>query len=304
MKEAKFIWMNGKMVPWKDANVHVLTHALHYGTGVFEGVRCYNTDKGPAVFRLKDHVHRLVNSWRIFGEELAFSEDRIADAILETVKVNGLKACYIRPLIFLGAGKMGLNPIGVPAEMAIAAFEFPTYLGEEALENGVKVNVSSFVRMHPNSMMTKAKCTGNYINSVLAKRESIDDGLEEAVMLDVEGFVSECTGENIFVVRKGKLITPEGATILEGITRDSLTEIASDLGLTVSQERITRDELYSAEEIFLCGTAAEVTPVVEVDRRIVGTGKPGEVTKKLQQAYFDAVHGKTKKYLKWLSFVK
>lgn len=304
MKESKFIWFNGKMVKWHEAKIHVLSHALHYGSGVFEGLRCYSTSQGPAIFRLQDHVHRLVESWRIFGEELAYSEKRLCQAIIETVKANKLKECYIRPIIFLGYDRMGLNPEGLPVQIAIAVFEFPTYLGKDAVKNGIRANVSSFARMNPNALMTKAKCTGNYINSVLAKRESADQGFEEAIMLDSQGFVSECTGENIFLMRKGKLITPQSATVLEGITRESIMEMAENLKIPVHEETITRDELYSADEVFLTGTAAEITPVIEIDRRAIGSGKPGKITQKLQSEFFSIVRGENPKYKKWLTLVK
>ncbi|MDO8428974.1 MAG: branched-chain amino acid transaminase [Candidatus Diapherotrites archaeon] len=304
MIESKFIWMDEKFVPWKKAQVHVLSHALHYGTGVFEGIRFYKTKKGSAIFRLQDHVHRLVESWKIFGEELALSEKQLCKAIIETVKVNKLKEGYIRPLIFLGYDRMGLDPTGLPVHVMIACFEFPAYLGEKAVRQGIHCNVSSFSRIHPNSMMTKAKCTGNYINSVLAKRESKDEGYDEAILLDHQGFVSECTGENLFLVRKGKLITPQSATVLEGITRESILEIVRKEKIPTLEETVTRDELYSAEEVFVCGTAAEITPVIEIDHRSIGSGKPGKVTMHLQKTFFEIVHGENSKYKHWLTLIK
>ena len=296
--------MDGKLVDWDSATVHVLTHTLHYGLGVFEGIRCYETRKGPAIFRLEEHVERLFDSSHIFLMEIPFSRDDIRDAISKTVKVNRMKECYIRPLVYIGYGAMGLYPKENPVRVSIAVWPWGTYLGEKALEDGIKVKTSSFIRNHVNSNMSRAKVCGYYVNSQLAKKEAISCGYDEAVLLDTEGYVSEGSGENIFIVRNGTLKTTPLTSILEGITRDSIMKIAADEKIRVVEERFSRDELYIADEAFFTGTAAEVTPIREVDGRMIGKGKSGELTRKLQKRFFDIVKGKNKKYESWLAYIK
>jgi branched-chain amino acid aminotransferase len=303
MKEVEFIWMNGKMVNWNDATVHFLAHSLHYGTAVFEGIRCYDTKKGPAVFRLKAHMKRLLQSAHIMGMEVPYSQKELEDATKELIKKNKLKECYIRPLIFYGYGKMGLDTVGAKVDVGIAVWPWGAYLGDDGVKNGIRMKVSSFGRHHVNVMMTKSKTTGNYANSTLAKMEALKAGYDEAIMLDAQGYVSECTGENIFIVRNEKLITPPTTNALEGITRDAIIEIAVEEGIEAKEEHFTRDQLYLADEAFLTGTAAELTPIKEVDGRKIGEGKPGEITKKLQKKFFNVLHGKDPKYEKWLDFV-
>ncbi|TAN41304.1 MAG: branched-chain amino acid transaminase [Nitrospirae bacterium] len=295
------IWMDGKFVAWDDANVHVLTHTLHYGLGVFEGIRCYRTDKGPAIFRLDEHVDRLFNSAHIFMMEIPFSRKQIRDAIIQTVKVNKMKECYIRPLVYFGYGVMGVNPKGCPVKVSIAVWPWGAYLGEEGLQKGIRVKVSSFTRHHVNAAMTKGKVCGYYVNSQIAKAEALTCGYDEALLLDTEGFVSEASGENIFMVRGNTLKTTPLTSVLEGITRDSLMNLARDSKITVREERFTRDELYIADEAFFTGTAAEVTPIREVDGRVIGKGSRGKITEKLQTRFFDIVKGKNKKYEHWLT---
>ena len=304
IKKAKKIWMNGKLVPWEKAKVHFLTHALHYGTGVFEGIRCYNTEKGPAIFRLDAHIERLFDSEKIIGFKVPYSKKKVREAVVKTIKANKLKECYIRPLVYFGYGKMGLNPIDCKIDIGIACWEWPTYLGKKGIENGIRAKVSSYARDNVNISLTKGKITGNYINSALAKVEAIRSGYDEAVMLDAEGFVSECSAENLFIVRDGVVLTVPKATILEGITRDSIIKIAKDLRMPCREEMLTRDQLYIADEAFMTGTAAEVTPMVEIDNRKIGSGKPGAITKKLQNAFFGIVRGENPKYKKWLTYVK
>jgi branched-chain amino acid aminotransferase len=301
--KTKKIWMDGKFVNWDDAKVHILTHSLHYGLGVFEGIRCYKTNKGPAVFRLKDHVERLFKSAHIFTIKIPFKEEEIFEAIKETIRVNKIDSCYIRPIVFIGYGNMGVYPKNNPVQVAIAVWKWGAYLGEEGLKNGIKVKISSFIRNHVNSNLSRGKVCGYYVNSQLAKMEAISCGCDEAILLDTEGYVSEGSGENIFIVRKGVLKTTPLTSILEGITRDTVIKIAIDSGIEVKEERFTRDELYIADEVFLTGTAAEITPVREVDERTIGNGKRGPVTQKLQKLFFDIVQGKNKKYLHWLDFV-
>ncbi len=303
VQKAEKIWFDGKLVNWDDAQVHVLTHTLHYGAGVFEGIRAYCcVDGKSAVFRLKDHVVRLFDSAKIIGIKIPFTIDEIVDAIIETLKVNGLKEGYIRPLVFIGDGAMGVHPGSNPIRVAIATWPWGAYLGEEALEKGIRVKTSSFNRHHVNAMMTKAKACGNYVNSILAKVEAVNDGYDEALMLDTQGFVSEATGENIFIVKDNLIKTTPLTSVLPGITRASLMKVARDLGYEVVEQLFTRDELYIADEAFFCGTAAEVTPIREVDNRIIGEGKCGLVTKKLQKDYFNAVKGGNKKYSDWLDY--
>lgn len=296
------IWVDGKLIPWGEANFHLLTHAIHYGTSVFEGVRSYEIGPGKGgVFRLKEHVRRLFDSGHILEMPIPYSHEQIEKAIVETLKANKLTGAYIRPIAFLGDGEMGLGAKTNKVRTAIAAWVWGSYLGDEGLAKGIRVRVSSYQRMHVNTHMTKSKAGGNYINSILAKREAQRDGYDEAVMLDTDGYVSEASGENIFIVRHGKLKTPPLTSILEGITRASIMEIAEDKGISVVEDRFTRDELYIADEIFLCGTAAEITPIREVDGRKIGPGHPGDITKAIQSTFFDAVKGKDSKYRKWLT---
>ncbi|NJC97877.1 MAG: branched-chain amino acid transaminase [Anaerolineae bacterium] len=302
--ESKFIWMDGELVEYEKANIHFLTGALHYGAAVFEGIRAYKTDKGPAIFRLPEHAERLIESAEIFGfRDLPFTVETVMGAIVETVRVNGFAECYIRPLIYFNTGTTTLNLDAGKASLGIAVWEWKNYLGEEALANGVRANVSSFTRHHPNVMMTKSKVSGNYVNSILAKTESVRLGFEEAIMLDPEGYVAECTGENLFLVRGGKIVTPSTAPILEGITRHSIFVIANDLGYEVLEQPISRDQLYIADEVFVCGTAAEVVALNEIDFRKIGGGGTGTVTKAVQRVYQDAVHGRIGKYEGWLTYV-
>jgi branched-chain amino acid aminotransferase len=298
------IWLDGQFVDWADAKIHVLTHTLHYGLGVFEGIRCYRSADGrSAVFRLSDHVRRLFDSAHINLLEIPFSEKEIEGAILETLRQNHLQEGYIRPLVFIGEGEMGLNPGDNPIRTAIITWPWGKYLGEEGLERGIRAKVSSFSRHHVNAKMTKGKTCGDYVNSILAKREALLDGYDEAVMLDTQGLVSEASGENIFLVVGGVLHTPPLPTVLGGITRATVIEIARDKGIPVEERPITRDELYIADEIFLTGTAAEVTPIREVDRRTIGAGQRGPMTKTLQSAFFDVVGGRERKYERWLSYL-
>ena len=293
--------MDGKLVDWENAQVHVLTHTLHYGLGMFEGIRCYKTDKGSAIFRLDEHVERLFASAHIFNIEVPYSRKEIRDAIIKTVTANKLKECYIRPLVYIGYGAMGLYPKGNPIYVAIAAWPWGAYLGDAGIEKGIRIQVSSFTRHHVNSSMTRAKVCGYYVNSQIAKKEAISGGYDEAVLLDPEGYVSEGSGENIFIVRNGQIKTTPLTTILEGITRDSIIKIARDNKIPVVEERFTRDEIYIADEAFFTGTAAEVTPVREIDNRKIGIGSRGKITKKLQSIFFDIVKGKKRKYESWLT---
>lgn len=296
--------MDGEFVNWDNATVHIMTHSLHYGLGIFEGIRCYETDKGPAIFRLREHIARLFNSARIFLMKIPFTEKQIEEAILETVRINKVKACYIRPLVYIGYGSMGLYPKDNPIKVSIAIYPWGTYLGEDGITKGIRIKVSSFIRGHVDSNMSRGKVCGYYVNSQLAKKEAIACGYDEALLLDTEGYVSEGSGENIFIVRNGILKTTPLTSILEGITRDSIMDIARNEGLRVAEERFTRDEIYISEEAFFTGTAAEVTPIREVDGRLIGTGNPGSVTRKLQTIFFDAVKGKNRKYESWLSYVQ
>jgi branched-chain amino acid aminotransferase len=297
------IWMDGTMVDWGEARVHVLTHTLHYGLGLFEGIRCYKTERGPAIFRLPEHVNRLFEGAQIIGIQIPFSAEQITAAIKQTVRDNALDECYIRPLVYVGYGKLGLNPLGIPIRVAIAAWPWGAYLGEEGLASGIRVRISSFTRHHPNIMMTKAKVVGNYANSQLAKIEAIQTGYDEALLLDPAGYVAEGSGENVFMVRNGVLKTPPLMSILEGITRASVIELARLEGMLLQQEPLSRDEIYIADELFFTGTAAEITPVREVDKRTIGAGKPGPLTKRLQRQFFDIVHGKDARFKEWLTYV-
>ncbi|GAB4445221.1 MAG: branched-chain amino acid transaminase [Anaerolineales bacterium] len=302
--ESKYIWSDGKLVEFEKATVHMLTAALHYGAAVFEGIRAYKTDRGPAVFRLREHAERLIKSAEIFGfRSLPYTAEDVSNAIKETVKANGFEECYIRPLLYLTGGAWNLNvDAGKPALM-IAVWEWSNYLGEEALAKGIRANISSYTRHHPNVMMTKAKIAGNYVNSILAKTESVRLGFEEAIMLDPQGYVAECTGENIFIVKRGKIFTPSTAPVLEGITRHSIHTIARDLGYSVSEMPISRDQLYNADEVFVCGTAAEVIGLCEIDFRKIGDGKSGRVTREIQNVYHDAIRGRIQKYEAWCDYV-
>jgi branched-chain amino acid aminotransferase len=295
------IWMNGSFVRWDDAKTHVLTHSLHYGTAVFEGIRCYKTEAGPAVFRLYEHVNRLFESAHILQMEMQFTREAVAEAILETIRVNKIDACYIRPLAYIGYGAMGIYPKENPIELMIAVWPWGSYLGEEGLEKGIRVKVSSFSRPHVNATMVRAKTTANYANSLLAKREALKNGYDEAMLLDTDGYVAEGSGENVFIVRKGAIKTPPLTSILEGITRETIMQLAAERGLRVVEERFTRDELYIADEAFFTGTAAEITPIREVDNRTIGTGRPGPVTKELQSAFFEIVHGRDSRHAEWLT---
>ena len=300
LKETEKIWMDGKLVAWKDAKVHVMVHSLHYGLAVFEGIRCYKGKKGSAVFRLDEHVDRLFDSAHIFQMTIPFTKAQIKEAILETIRVNGLEECYIRPLVYIGYGAMGLYVSG-PVNVAIAAWPWGAYLGEEGMKNGIKVRVSSYTRHHVNISMTRAKCTGAYVNSQLAKREAKATGCDEALLLDPEGYVAEGTGENVFIVRKGVIKTTPLTSILEGITRESVMDLARELGYDLREDRFTRDEVYIADEAFFTGTAAEVTPIREVDGRLIGNGKPGPVTRKIQKVFFDIVEGRSARHKGWLT---
>lgn len=301
IKKSDKIWMDGKFVSWDDANVHILTHTLHYGLGVFEGIRCYRTEKGSAIFRLDEHVERLFDSAHIFMMKMPFSKAEIRSAIMETVKVNRMKECYIRPLVYIGCGAMGLYPKDNPIKIAVAAWPWGAYLGDEGLEKGIKVKTSSFTRHHVNVDMTRGKVCGYYVNSQIAKREAITCGYDEALLLDTEGYVSEGSGENVFIVRDGRIKTTPLTSILEGITRDSIIRIAGDQKIPVVEERFTRDEIYISDEAFFTGTAAEVTPIREVDSRKIGDGRRGKITGKLQKIFFDVVKGRNKKYASWLT---
>ena len=298
------IWLDGEFVDWDDANVHILTHTLHYGLGVFEGIRCYRTDDGrSAVFRLPEHVKRLYDSAHINLLEIPFPRDRVQNAVLETLRANRLEEGYIRPLVFIGDGAMGLHPGDNPIRVAVIAWPWGKYLGEEGMERGIRAKVSTFARHFVNAKMTKGKTCGDYVNSILAKREALLDGYDEAILLDTQGLVSEASGENLFLVKGGVIHTPPLTTVLDGITRDTAIELARDKGIDVVERSITRDELYIADEIFLTGTAAEVTPIREVDHRQIGEGSRGPITHTLQTAFFDVVSGRDAKYERWLTTV-
>lgn len=295
--------MDGSFVNWADANVHILTHSLHYGLAAFEGIRCYKGKSGSAIFRLQEHVDRLFESAHIGMMTIPYEKKQVAEAIIETVRVNKLDACYIRPLVYIGYGAMGVYPGNNPIKLAIAAWKWGTYLGDDALANGIRACVSSFTRHHVNVSMTRGKISGYYVNSILAKQEAKADGYDEAILLDTEGYVSEGTGENIFLVRKGRIKTTPLTSILEGITRDSVIELAREQGIAVTEERFTRDELYIADEVFVTGTAAELTPVREIDNRRIGTGKPGPITLALQKRFFAIVRGEDASRESWLTRV-
>jgi len=299
-----FIWFDGKMVPWREAQVHVLTHTLHYGTGVFEGVRAYHADQGTAIFQLEAHTERLFNSAKILGMEIPFSKDEINAAQIAAVKDNNLDSAYIRPMCFFGAEGIGLRADNLKVHTMVAAWEWGAYLGKEALEKGIRIKTSSFTRHHVNITMCKAKANGNYMNSTQALQEALRDGYDEALLLDVDGYVAEGSGENFFLVRNGVIYTPELTSALEGITRETIMTLAAEIGVEVREKRITRDEVYIADEAFFTGTAAEVTPIRELDGRSIGTGSRGPITEKLQTMYFDLVHGRMENHNDWLTFIK
>ncbi|HTJ95583.1 MAG TPA: branched-chain amino acid transaminase [Pararobbsia sp.] len=297
------IWKDGKLIDWRDAQIHVLTHTLHYGMGVFEGVRAYKTADGTAIFRLAEHTKRLFNSAKIFQMEIPFDQKTIADAQLEVVRANNLESCYIRPIVWVGSEKLGVAAKGNTIHVAIAAWPWGAYLGEDGLAKGIRVKTSSFTRHHVNISMVRAKASGWYVNSILANQEATADGYDEALLLDVDGYVSEGSGENFFLVNNGKIYTPDLSSCLDGITRDTVITLARDQGLQVIEKRITRDEVYTADEAFFTGTAAEVTPIRELDNRTIGNGSRGPVTEKLQSAFFDVVGGKSARYANWLAKV-
>ncbi len=297
------IWFDNVLVPWREAKTHVLTHTLHYGLGVFEGVRAYETKNGTAIFRLEDHTKRLFNSAHIVGMKMPYDKEALNNAHKISVKENNLKSAYIRPMAFYGSEAMGISAKTLTTHAIVAAWSWGAYMGQEALEKGINVKTSSFSRHHVNSTMCKAKANGNYLNSILAHQEATTDGYDEALLLDSQGFVAEGSGENIFIVKNGKLITPSLTSALEGITRDSVMTISKDMGIEVIERNITRDEIYTADEAFFTGTAAEVTPIKQLDKRQIGTGVRGQITGEIQSIYFDAVKGNNAKYKKWLSYI-
>ena len=297
------IWYDGKMVNWRDATTHVLTHTLHYGMGVFEGVRAYKTEEGTAIFRLKEHTDRLFRSAHILQMKMPFSKEELMEAQKSAVRENNLESAYMRPMCFYGAEAMGISAKTLSTHVIVAAWKWGAYMGQEALDHGIRVKTSSFSRHHVNITMCKAKANGNYMNSILAHQEAALDGYDEALLLDVDGFVAEGSGENIFIVRNGKLYTPDLTSALEGITRDTIVQLATDIGLQIIEKRITRDEVYTADEAFFTGTAAEVTPIRELDHRNIGEGKAGPITKQLQKMFFDVVAGRSPKHAHWLTLV-
>ncbi len=298
------IWMDGGLVPWREATTHVLTHTLHYGLGVFEGERAYKTDKGTAIFRLQEHTHRLFRSAHILGMDIPFDKETLNTANKQVVRENGLETAYLRPMCFYGSEGMGIRADNLKVHVIVAAWEWGTYLGDEALENGIRIKTSSYARHHVNVTMCKAKANGNYINSILALQEAQRDGYDEALLLDVDGFVAEGSGENVFVVRNGIMYTPDLASALEGITRDTIIALADECAIEVREKRITRDEIYVADEAFFTGSAAEVTPIRELDNRTIGNGGRGPITEKLQALYFDQVHGRRSQHSEWLDYVE
>ncbi len=298
------IWMDGQLVEWRDAKIHVLTHTLHYGCGAFEGVRAYETDKGTAIFRLEDHTKRLFNSAKILRMNIPFTQEQVNAAQVEVVRANKLASCYLRPLTWIGDRKLGVSPKGNDIHLMVAAWAWGAYLGEEGMARGIRVKTSSYTRHHVNITMSQAKAVSNYTNSILANTEALDDGYDEALLLDAAGFVSEGSGENIFIVKDGVVVTPDlSAGALNGITRNTVFAICKDLGLEVQQRRITRDEVYISDEAFFTGTAAEVTPIRELDRIAIGAGSRGPITQKIQAAFFDIVNGRNPKYAHWLTLV-
>lgn len=298
-----FIWFDGKMVPWREAQVHVLTHTLHYGMGAFEGVRAYHADQGTAIFALEAHTNRLIDSCKILGMKLPWDKQELMAAQIAAVRDNNLDSAYIRPMVFYGSEAMGLRADGLKVHVIVAAWEWGAYLGAEGMEKGIRIKTSSFTRHHPNIAVTKAKANGQYINSMLALQQALADGYDEALLLDPDGYVAEGSGENIFVIKDGQIYTPEITSALNGITRKTIFALAEDMGLTIKEKRITRDEVYIADEAFFTGTAAEVTPIRELDNRPIGQGR-GPITEKLQTAYFDLVHGRNEKHMDLLTFIK
>ena len=298
-----FIWQDGKLVPWREATTHVLTHSLHYGMSVFEGVRAYKTDRGTAIFRLEDHTNRLFNSAHIFQMAMPYDKATINEAHKEVLRANDLEAGYLRPIAFYGSEKMGVSPKGAKVHVAIAAWPWGAYLGEEGIEHGIRVKVSSYTRHHVNISMVRAKASGHYINSILANNEVTNEGYDEAMLLDPEGYVAEGAGENLFIVKQGKLFTPDLTSCLEGITRATVLQIAAELGLSVQEKRITRDEVYCCDEAFFTGTAAEVTPIRELDGRQIGIGRRGPITAQIQAKYFDVVNGRSAQHDDWLAYI-
>jgi branched-chain amino acid aminotransferase len=296
------IWLDGEMVDWREAKVHVLTHTLHYGMGVFEGVRAYETAKGPAIFRLQDHTDRLFNSAKILDMVMPYSKEELNDAQLQAVKQNNLNSAYLRPMCFYGSEGMGLRADNLKTHVMVAAWSWGAYLGDDGINKGIRIKTSSFSRHHVNVTMCKAKANGNYMNSMMALQEALRDGYDEAMLLDVDGFVAEGSGENIFLVRKGKIYTPDLTSALDGITRNTIFVLAEECGYEIIEKRITRDEVYIADEVFFTGSAAEVTPIREVDNRTIGNGGRGPITEKLQTMYFDVVHGRNPKYDDWLTY--
>ncbi|MCK5726334.1 MAG: branched-chain amino acid transaminase [Thiotrichaceae bacterium] len=298
------IWFDGEMVPWREAKVHVLTHTLHYGMGVFEGVRAYKTNQGPAIFRLEDHTNRLFDSAKIMNMEIPFTKDTINQAQRDSVIINNLDSAYLRPMCFYGSEGMGLRADGLKVHCIIAAWQWGAYLGENSMTKGIRIKTSSYTRHHVNISMCKAKANGHYINSMLALQEAMADGYDEALLLDVDGFVAEGSGENFFIIKDGIIYTPDLTSALNGITRNTVMRIANDLGYEVVEKRITRDEVYIADEAFFSGTAAEVTPIRELDNRQIGNGGRGPISEKIQTIFFDAVHGRDLRYSEWLTSVK
>lgn len=302
IEKSKFIWMNGKLVPWEDAKIHVLSHVIHYGTAVFEGLRCYKTDNGPAILRLKEHTERLFNSAKIYRMEIPYTKDEINRSIIDTIKKNGHDECYIRPLVYRGYNELGVNPFNCPVEVSVATWEWGRYLGEEAIEMGVEVMVSTWNRMAPNTFPAIAKAGANYMNSALIKMEALVHGYTEGIALDIFGYVSEGSGENLFLVKDELLYTPQiGASILPGITRDSVITIAEDLGYCVKEQFIPREFLYIADEVFLTGSAAEITPIRMIDKIPIGSGKRGPITKRIQEEFFKITRGQDK--YNWLTYI-
>lgn len=299
-----FIWYNNELVDWRQAQTHVLTHTLHYGMGVFEGVRAYQTANGPAIFRLQEHTNRFFNSAHIVKMKLPYDKETINKAHIDVVKANNLESCYFRPMAFYGSEKLGVTPDFDDVKVIVAAWAWGAYLGEEGMRNGIRIKTSSYTRHHVNINMCKAKANGNYLNSIMANTEAKSDGYDEALLLDATGYVAEGSGENIFIVRNGKLYTPEATVALEGITRDSVMTIAREMGLDVIEKRMTRDEVYCADEAFFTGTAAEITPIRELDQRQIGIGTRGPITEEIQQRFFNIVNGKDAKYEQWLTYVK
>ena len=299
-----FIWHDGKLVPWREATTHVLTHSLHYGLAVFEGLRAYKTATGTAIFRLREHTERWFNSAHIFMMKMPYDKETLIEAQREVVRANKLESCYVRPIAFYGSEKMGVSPKGAQVHVSIAAWPWGAYLGAEGLEKGIRVKTSSFARHHINVTMCRAKFSGTYANSILANQEAVEHGYDEALLLDVDGYVAEGAGENLFLVKNGKLYEPELTSALIGITRDSVIQLARDIGLEVHTKRITRDDVYIADEAFFSGTAAEVTPIRELDSRVIGAGRRGPVTEKLQSMFFDVVNGRNPKYAHWLTPIR